>query len=501
VTAVNKAGQWGLGGQVKAQANGRAAATSKHAAPRVPRQIRRTAAPSPALTVVPDAAPSGRGRGHRQPAPLEHLTVLLADVVLLAAMLLVAPVVVALAGVLTAMAAWSLKGLYRRRIGLSVLDDLPALGAGAGVGLLAAVLTGLPAGWTTTGNVLAAGGVLTVGAFLSRAVSYELVRRLRRSGRTAHTTMIIGSGSVAQLAATRMAEHPESGLSLVGALSVDGHALADGLPHLGEPDDLVRVVTEHEIDDVVVGYGALPTRELVDLLRACDRLDVEIFVIPRLFEMHRLSQDDDCLWDIPLRRVRRSPYRVMTWRVKRLFDVVASAVALVALSPILLATALAVRLELGPGVIFRQTRIGVDGRSFSLLKFRSMRPAPPGEETSWTVTGGDRVGRVGAFIRRYSIDELPQLINVLRGDMSVVGPRPERPEYVAQFSESVPRYHHRHRVPVGLTGLAAVKGLRGDTSIVDRAQFDNWYIENWSLWFDMKIIARTALAVVRATGS
>jgi lipopolysaccharide/colanic/teichoic acid biosynthesis glycosyltransferase len=190
---------------------------------------------------------------------------------------------------------------------------------------------------------------------------------------------------------------------------------------------------------------------------------------------------------------------VATWKVKRAFDVAAAASALFIASPVLLLVALAVRLELGPGIIFRQERVGLQGRPFYLLKFRSMHPPTTAAQGPWSVSPED-LGRVGRFVRRYSLDELPQLVNVLRGDMSLVGPRPERPEYVVQFSAEIRPYTHRHRVPVGLTGLAAVNGLRGDTSIEDRAHFDNWYIDNWSLWLDIKILLRTLQALVRGTG-
>jgi lipopolysaccharide/colanic/teichoic acid biosynthesis glycosyltransferase len=152
-------------------------------------------------------------------------------------------------------------------------------------------------------------------------------------------------------------------------------------------------------------------------------------------------------------------------------------------------------------VLFKQLRVGIDGRGFELLKFRSMKPATDLEsETKWNIGDDERVGRVGRFLRRSSLDELPQLWNILRGDMTLVGPRPERPHFVAQFTESHPRYTARHRVPAGLTGWAQVHGLRGDTSIEDRARFDNFYIENWSLWLDVKIIFWTVAQIVRGTG-
>ena len=161
--------------------------------------------------------------------------------------------------------------------------------------------------------------------------------------------------------------------------------------------------------------------------------------------------------------------------------------------------ALAVRIELGAAVLYRQERVGRGGQPFQLLKLRTMRPPTPGAPAGWS-TDFARVGPVGRFLRRYSLDELPQLFNVLRGDMSLVGPRPERPEYVEEFGRAVPSYVHRHRMMVGLTGLAAVEGLRGDTSIEERARFDNWYIENWSLWLDLTILVRTVVAVLRGTG-
>jgi exopolysaccharide biosynthesis polyprenyl glycosylphosphotransferase len=240
---------------------------------------------------------------------------------------------------------------------------------------------------------------------------------------------------------------------------------------------------------------------MIEVLRTCDRLRCEIFFVPRLFELHATGPGVDQVWGLPLVRWRRSAYRTVAWRLKRVLDVVVSAVALVALSPLMLACALAVRLEGGSGVLFRQERVGLDGRPFQLLKFRSLRPLDDDESrTKWNVAHDDRLGPVGRFLRRSSLDELPQLINILRGDMSLVGPRPERPYFVEQFARSLPRYTARHRVPAGLTGLAQIHGLRGDTSIEERARFDNGYIENWSLWVDVKILLRTIGALVRNPG-
>jgi len=165
----------------------------------------------------------------------------------------------------------------------------------------------------------------------------------------------------------------------------------------------------------------------------------------------------------------------------------------------LLAIASLLRLSRGPGVIFRQERVGLDGRRFQLLKFRTLRPLDEWESaTTWNISTDGRLTRLERFLRRSSIDELPQLINILRGDMSLVGPRPERPHFVNEFA-AIPRYPARHRVPCGLTGWAQVNGLRGDTSIEERARYDNYYIENWSLGLDLRILLRTALAFARGS--
>jgi lipopolysaccharide/colanic/teichoic acid biosynthesis glycosyltransferase len=166
--------------------------------------------------------------------------------------------------------------------------------------------------------------------------------------------------------------------------------------------------------------------------------------------------------------------------------------SLVLLSPLMLLVALAVMAEDGHGPLFRQVRVGRNGKLFTMYKFRSMRPAAPAKsDTAWSGESEARIGRIGKFIRATSIDELPQLFNILRGDMTFVGPRPERPHYVRQFSATIPEYESRHRVAVGLTGLAQVSGLRGDTSIDDRVRHDNYYIDHWSLWFDIKVLIWT----------
>jgi exopolysaccharide biosynthesis polyprenyl glycosylphosphotransferase len=337
-----------------------------------------------------------------------------------------------------------------------------------------------------------------------RGLAYALVRSQRRRRRVAHNALVIGAGDVGGHVVDILMDHPEYGLRPVGFLDDDPWLSGEQLrlPVLGGTDDLRQVLDRHDVGNVVVAFASMRESELVDVIRTCDRADCEIFLVPRLFELHHVSDDMDEVWGLPLVRLRRAARRSRGWEVKRLFDICVASVALLALAPLFAVVAALVRREGGPGILFRQERVSVDGTHFELLKFRSLKPVDETESaTNWNIAHDDRLGPVGRFLRKTSIDELPQLINILRGEMSLVGPRPERPHFVHQFTEAHPRYVARHRVPSGLTGWAQVHGLRGDTSIADRARFDNFYIENWSLWLDLKIILRTVGSVVRGTGA
>ena len=400
--------------------------------------------------------------------------------------------------------------LYRSRLSLSLLDDLPRLTGRwlAAVGLTILAQAGLSrvrwgdqfVHWRLVWPALIALALIVV----LRASAYALVRHQRRRRRVAHRALVIGAGTVGGEVAGILTEHPEYGLQPVGFLDDDPWLSGEQLllPVLGGTDDLMGVLTRYDVGNVVVAFASMRESELVDIIRTCDRMDCEIFLVPRLFELHHVSDDMDEVWGLPLVRLRRAARRSRGWHVKRVFDVALAGAALLALAPVFAVVAALVRREGGPGVLFRQERVSVDGRRFELLKFRSLRPVDETESaTNWNIAHDDRLGPVGRFLRKTSIDELPQLINILRGEMSLVGPRPERPHFVHQFTEAHPGYVARHRVPSGLTGWEQVHGLRGDTSIADRAKFDNYYIENWSLWLDIKIILRTVGSVLRGTGA
>jgi exopolysaccharide biosynthesis polyprenyl glycosylphosphotransferase len=399
--------------------------------------------------------------------------------------------------------------LYRPRLTVSVLDDAPRIAgrwlAAAGVAILADMAwsgvssTGYLVDWDFVGAVC----LVLVLLLVFRTLAYAALRALRRRGRPARRALVVGAGQVGSKIAEVLRDHPEYGLRPIGFLDADPRMTGgdSGLPVLGGPWSLADVLEREAVSDVVVAFSASKESEMVDLIRTSGRHRCELFLVPRFFELHNVSQDVEQLWGIPLIRLRRATYRTPGWRAKRALDVVLSGATLLLISPVLALIALAVRLDGGPGIIFRQERVGVDGRSFTVLKFRSMRPANEADSaTTWNIAQDHRLGRLGRFLRKTSLDELPQLYNVLNGDMSLVGPRPERPHFVTQFRELYPSYHARHRVPSGLTGWAQVHDLRGDTSISERARFDNYYIENWSLWLDIKIMMRTLSSVVRGSG-
>jgi exopolysaccharide biosynthesis polyprenyl glycosylphosphotransferase len=388
--------------------------------------------------------------------------------------------------------------LNRSRLELSVLEDIPAcllvavVVCGAALGTSAA--HGDAASTFGTCFLFALVGLLFVIAF--RGIVYTVFRRLRRIRKVAHPVVIVGTGEVGERLATAMLAHPEYGLRPLGFIDPEPtyRSARLPLPVLGGLDVLPATMHEHDVNDIVFAFSGAPDAQVVRIVRSYVRMDCQVFVVPRFFELYGADRRShvEVIWGVPLVRLRRWPLRPSHTLVKRGTDIALSALALVLLSPILAVTALAVRIEGGPGIIFRQTRIGRNGAPFTLYKFRSMRPADEAErDTRWSIDGDERIGPVGGFIRRSGLDEAPQLVNVLRGDMSIVGPRPERPHFVRTFGKAVHGYRDRHRVPVGLTGLAQVNGLRGNTSIDDRVTFDNYYIDNWSLWTDVKIMLRT----------
>jgi exopolysaccharide biosynthesis polyprenyl glycosylphosphotransferase len=390
-------------------------------------------------------------------------------------------------------------GRYRARLHLSVLDELPAilarlLTAAAAVALVIALRHQKEAVLTFL-NTACLAIVLVLGG---RFITTQLIALGRRTGITRHNTVLIGGGPLAAELAKILGEHREYGLAVNGFVDDGDDLFAQRqVPRLGILRELDAAVKDTRADVLLIADGNFEERALLDAVRTRVCQPTDLLIVPRMHHFHTQTGMADHIGSIPVMRIRTPNLHGPSRLIKRMFDIaIASTAALIAM-PVMVAAAVAVRTEGGPGILFRQTRIGRDGKRFEVLKFRSLRPADEGEsDTNWSVAADPRVGPVGRFIRRTSIDELPQLWNIIRGDMTVVGPRPERPHFVEQFSQQFDRYAHRHRVQAGLTGLAQVSGLRGNTSIADRARYDNFYIENWSLWLDVKIILRTFAEVV-----
>jgi exopolysaccharide biosynthesis polyprenyl glycosylphosphotransferase len=323
----------------------------------------------------------------------------------------------------------------------------------------------------------------------------------------AFALVFLGAGSVGHLIARRLRERPEFGLRPIGFLDKDpliDEPGEDGLRVLGASWDLEQVVQRYDVEQVVVTFSTAPHAVLLGMIRRCRELGVEVVVVPRLFEEVSNRVEVEHLGGVPLLRAATVDPRGWQFGIKYAVDRIVAAVALLLASPVLLALAIAVRLSSPGPILFRQRRVGLDGREFDMLKFRSMRVAPPGGSefvpqdgvAPGGVEGDDRRTAVGEIMRRLSLDELPQLFNILRGEMAIVGPRPERTTFARSFEEHVYRYGDRHRVKSGLTGWSQVQGLRGQTSLSDRVEWDNYYIENWSLWLDLKIVLMTVPALL-----
>lgn len=322
----------------------------------------------------------------------------------------------------------------------------------------------------------------------------ELIRVLRRSGWTARNALIIGTDELARDVRERLRLHPELGLRLVGYLSPRlaevGEEL-EGLPVLGHLDDLSAVVRREEIDEVFVAQSRDLERRLDSLLFLLGNELVDINLVSDLCKHAMLGGRIEDFEGMPVLAVSSSPMIGWGYVIKRAFDVAAASMGLLLTSPVLLVAALAVRLSSRGPALYAQERFGLDGERFTIHKLRTMVLDAEKDGPVWGIANDPRVTPVGRFLRRTSLDELPQLWNVIKGDMSLVGPRPAQPVFVERFKESIPRYMQRHRVKPGLTGWAQIHGQRGEGPADERLQYDLFYIRNWSMALDLKIIWAT----------
>jgi exopolysaccharide biosynthesis polyprenyl glycosylphosphotransferase len=341
-----------------------------------------------------------------------------------------------------------------------------------------------------------------------RIVLSRMELRDRREGISAKPTLIVGAGTIGQLVAKRLLEHPELGLRPVGFLDKEPlpqNGSSNAVPVLGASWDFDEIAGRYGISHVVMAFSTAPHDVLLRTVRRCHELGIPVSFVPRLFERVTTKLRVEHVGGLPLVSICPADPKGWRFRLKYTLEPVVAGVVIVVILPLLSASALAVWISLGRPIFYRQRRMGLDGQEFDILKFRSMSSAPGEDQLTSlpadTAPGGvgavDRRTRAGKFIRKTSIDELPQLINVLRGEMSLVGPRPERPEYAEIFNRDVHRYSERVRVKSGITGWAQVNGLRGRTSLTERVELDNYYIENWSFRLDLKILLLTVREMLR----
>ncbi len=331
-----------------------------------------------------------------------------------------------------------------------------------------------------------------------RRLVWQAVKHLRGRGLNRGRVAIVGTGQTARQVARALRENAWTGLEAVGFVDRPGKSEPTMLPRLGEIQELAWIVAENDVDHVFV---ALPLRrygELPEVYKALSHVLVELQLIPDLphaagMKLRMLEIDD-----LAFLSLRQSPHHGWPRLAKRVMDLGLGGTALLLIGPLMAALAAAVKLSSRGPVLYRQARMGLQGRTFSMLKFRSM---PPDAERSTGPVWADRNDRrctpLGRFMRRWSLDELPQLFNVLAGDMSLVGPRPERSVFVEKFCRQIPDYAQRHLVKAGMTGWAQVHGWRGNTSLRRRVQCDLYYISHWSLGFDLRILWMTVWHVLR----
>lgn len=330
-------------------------------------------------------------------------------------------------------------------------------------------------------------------SLMRKSVRYGL-RRIRRKGYNIKHILLVGYSRAAEEYINKIKSNPEWGYEVCGILDdrVPRGAVYKGVKVIGDIANLEIILPENKLDEIGITLSLSDYDRLEEIVNICEKSGVHTKFIPdynSVIPSRPYLEDIDGLAVVNIRRVPLT--NIANMLMKRLVDIVGASIAIVAFSPVMLVAAIAVKTSRGP-LIFKQERVGLHNRPFKMYKFRSMEVQSEAEEKKgWTTKNDPRVTKVGKILRKLSIDELPQLFNVLKGDMSLVGPRPERPRFVEQFKEEIPRYMIKHQVRPGITGWAQVNGYRGDTSIKKRIEYDLYYIENWSMAFDFKILFLT----------
>ena len=384
-------------------------------------------------------------------------------------------------------------GMYRSFRGIPLLKELSRLWVGILL-VMALLLSYLFLQKTVHYSRLVLGifSLLTICALSAkRVVLRNTLRYFRAQGYNRKHVLILGSGSTAQSYLKVIQAEAELGYYALGYVDTKQGIEEATLPYLGDFDDLDTILEQYRPDEVVSAIDMEDYRRTVEIIAACEKAGVKLSIIPFYAPFMPSNPQFDNVGGIPLLNIRRIP--LDNWAnafVKRAMDLVGSGLLLIVTSPITLICAIGVKLSSPGPVFFKQERVGLGKRNFYMYKFRSMRVNAK-QNTGWSRDRDDRKTKFGAFLRKFSLDEFPQFLNVLKGDMSLVGPRPEVPFYVEQFKDEIPLYMVKHQVRPGITGWAQVNGFRGDTSIKARIEHDVYYIENWSILLDIKILLMT----------
>lgn len=348
---------------------------------------------------------------------------------------------------------------------------------------------------------------LNIGAlFVFKFIIMGLLGNFRKRGYNLKHVLVVGNGNLARAVSEKLLLHLEFGYRVVGFLSRNkndiGHEIINGVKIIGTYDDLPALVKDRALDQIIFCLESREERLIRPLLNSIDNEGLDLKVILELGDIFTLRNKAEEIDGLTVLSLRESPLFGWQATAKRTLDVAGSLFGLIVLAPLMGAIALGIKLTSRGPVFYSQERMGMDGKKFTLYKFRSMVRDAEFESGAVFAKKGDlRVTKIGKVLRRFCLDELPQLINVLEGDLSLVGPRPERPEFVAEFYKSIPRYMLRHKIRMGMTGWAQVNGLRGDSCIKTRVTYDLYYIEHWSFWFDLKILFLTIFAVLNGKGA
>ncbi|NDJ54913.1 MAG: undecaprenyl-phosphate glucose phosphotransferase [Chloroflexi bacterium] len=409
--------------------------------------------------------------------------------------------------VISVLAVFYFTKLYHQARAVSRVDELTTIFGSVSIATMMTVAISALT-WRNTpfeldfprGMILYAWELAIILIVLGREAHRRVWHRLRMRGVGRDRVLVVGSGEAAQAIIQKIQWSPYLGYDLVGVVNgSEGAEEVSGAPVLGEKDNLAEIIESNEINEVIIALPEGTSRqEVIRLVSLCQRGSVAIKIFPDVFEFITTGVSIDDLGGLPLLSVRDIQLRGYRRSLKRAIDMLGAGIGLVLLSPYFMLIALIIKLESPGPVFYTQERMGLDGRTFNMIKFRSMHKDADKGGRGWTTKDDPRRTRLGSWLRQRDIDELPQLINVFLGEMSLVGPRPEQPTYVEKFRDHIPRYMDRHREKGGMTGWAQIHGYRGDTSISERIKYDLWYVENWSLWLDIKILVRTVFSTVLA---